>query len=102
MSCSRLCKVCWEFHDIEQPWPCFRDPGPNAAPNIRPDGMDAIQGQADGRMYDSKSAYYRSIRQAGCEIVGNDIGGFGPRPEYRPRNVGQDIKRTIEQLRSRG
>lgn len=73
-----------------------------SAPNIRPDGMDAIQSQVDGRMYDSKSAYYGSVKRAGCEIVGNDRAGFGPRPEYRPQNVGQDIKRSIEMLRSRG
>lgn len=73
-----------------------------SGPNIRPDGMDPIQSQADGRMYDSKSGYYRSVRQAGCEIVGNDRSGYGPRPEYRPTGIGQDIKRSIEQLRSRG
>lgn len=74
----------------------------NSAPNIRPDGMDAIVSQADGRTYDSKSAYYGSVKRAGCEIVGDDRGGFGRRPEYRPQGVGQDIKRSIEMLRSRG
>jgi hypothetical protein len=71
-----------------------------AAPFVRADGMDAVKSMADGKVYDSKSAYYASVRRAGCEIVGDDRGGFGPRPEYRPQNIGQDIKRSIEQLRA--
>jgi hypothetical protein len=72
----------------------------SAAPFVRVDGMDAVKSMADGKVYDSKSAYYASVRRAGCEIVGDDRGGFGPRPEYRPQNIGQDIKRSIEQLRA--
>lgn len=100
MARSRLCKACGEFHDLEQPWPCARPESPNAAPNIRADGMDAILSHADGRIYDSRSAYYASVKAAGCEIVGNDTGGFGPRPEYRPKDVGRDIQTAMQQLQS--
>lgn len=27
---------------------------------------------ADGQRYSSKSAYYKAVRRAGCEIVGNE------------------------------
>lgn len=72
------------------------------APFVRADGMDAIRSMADGRMYDSKSAYYGSVKRAGCEIVGNDRNGYGKRPEYRGEGIGQAIKQSIEQLRARG
>lgn len=70
------------------------------APYIRTDGMDALRSMADGRMYDSKSAYYASVRAAGCEIVGDDRHGFGRTPGYDLGGVEQDIKQSIEQLQS--
>jgi hypothetical protein len=42
------------------------------SPAIRPDSMPAIQNQVDAKFYDSKSAYYKSVSRAGCEIVGFD------------------------------
>lgn len=71
------------------------------APMIRTDGMDPIRSMADGRMYDSKSSYYGSVKAAGCEIVGNDKAPFDRRPEFVPSGVGRDIKTAIEQLRSK-
>ena len=59
---------------------------------------------ADGRMYDSRSAYYAGVRRAGCEIVGDDRAGFGrPRTADRllPPNIGADVRRAIEELSSR-
>jgi hypothetical protein len=65
------------------------------APAIRADGMDAIRSMADGRMYDSRSAYYASVRRAGCEIVGDDVGGFSRPPGYDQSGIEEDIKRAI-------
>ncbi len=70
------------------------------APYIRTDGMDALRSMADGRMYDSKSAYYASVRAAGCEIVGNDRDGFGSPPGYDLGGIEDSIKQTIEQLQA--
>lgn len=105
---SRWCRACKQFHALDQPWPAAcadhfasREAASDlAAPMLVRDGMDAVRSMADGKIYDSKSAYYGSVRRAGCEIVGDDIAGFGPRPEYRPQGVGQDIKRSIEMLKS--
>jgi hypothetical protein len=75
------------------------------APMIRPDGMDAVRCMADGRRYDSRSAYQAAVRRAGCEIVGDDAGGFGRAPDCAPGDIApdiaNDIKRTLAEL-SRG
>lgn len=105
MSRSRLCRICGEFHPLDTAWPngCEGHFGAQAddAPMIRSDGMEPIRSMADGKMYDSRSGYYASVKRAGCEIVGNDRAPFERRPEFNPGRVGPDIKRAIEQLRSR-
>ena len=69
------------------------------APQVIRDGMDPTFNHATGRVYDSKRAYERDTRRAGCVIVGDE------RPtERRPvevGGVGSDIKRAIEQLKGR-
>lgn len=72
----------------------------NQSAYVRTDGMDPILSHADGRMYDSKSAYYASVRRAGAEIVGNDTSILRERSEYRPEGVERSIKQAIEQLSS--
>jgi hypothetical protein len=61
------------------PWPeVARNRRENAAksllpaPNIIRDALDNVQNPVNGRLYDSKSAYYQAVRKAGCEIVGNE------------------------------
>ncbi len=72
-----------------------------AAPMIRPDGMAPLRSMADGRTYDSRSAYYASVRAAGCEIAGDERAPFDRRRAFEPGRAGGDIKTAIEQLRSR-
>lgn len=36
------------------------------------DDMGAVQNPVDGKTYDSKSAYYRSVKDSGCVILGNE------------------------------
>ena len=72
-----------------------------AAPMVRTDGMEPVRSMADGRVYDSRSRYYASLKARGCEIVGDDRAAFERPPQPRPEGVGQDILRTIEELRSR-
>lgn len=106
MARSRYCKACNGWHSVDEPWPeaCFAHwPARSAGAQhvsfyVRTDGMDPIQSMVSGKVHDSRSAYYREVRQAGCEIVGDDRGGFGKRPEYRPEGVAQSIKRAIESL----
>ncbi|HEY5412541.1 MAG TPA: hypothetical protein VIJ94_17625 [Caulobacteraceae bacterium] len=72
-----------------------------AAPMIRADGMAPVRSMADGRVYESRSGYYASVRAAGCEIVGDERAPFERRPAFEPGRAGADIKTAIEQLRSR-
>lgn len=58
------------------------------------DGMDAIRSMADGKMYDSKSAYYRSVRAHGCEVVGNDS---VPRVRHEMPPVRDDLRRALQE-----
>ncbi len=98
----RACRVCRDWHDLDQ-WPraCVGHFGVRGqrselpAPAIRPDGMGALLSHADGRFYDSKSAYYASIKAAGCEIVGNDTSAIRDRPTYEAPDA--DIERDVVQ-----
>jgi hypothetical protein len=67
------------------------------APYVISDGMDPTFNHATGRLYDSKRAYERDTRRAGCVIIGNER-----MPERRGVELdrpGRDIQRAIHQLR---
>lgn len=103
---SRACRICRDFHPIDEPWPpgCaghFTTRGPAsdlAAPMLIRDSMDPIVSMADRKTYDSKRAYERGVRAAGCVIVGNEKAPFEGTREYVPQGVGDSIKQSIEQL----
>lgn len=103
MSRSRLCRICRDFHDVATAWPaaCAEHFGPpsNGAPYIVSDGMDAIENPANGLMYDSRSAYYRAVREAGGAIV--EPGMVSKRPEMIGPPVAETMRRVIQQLQSR-
>ncbi|MDB5441093.1 MAG: hypothetical protein JWM33_3520 [Caulobacteraceae bacterium] len=101
MSASRLCRACGNFHPLKARWPteCQGHFGarPHATPAIRTDGMAETWNPADGRTYDSRSAYERAVKAAGCEIVGNDRAFAEPTaPGHRITNWGPDIARAME------
>lgn len=61
-------------------------------------GTKGVRNPVDGKVYDSKSAYHKSVRAAGCQVVGNEPipakkreirGDFDCR-----REVAQAIERT--------
>lgn len=70
-------------------------------PYVISDHLDGVRNPVDGRQYDSKSAYYKAVRAAGCEIAGNDSRITEPQQrEYVPQGIGQDLKRAFEQAGS--
>lgn len=76
MARSRLCRCCKDFHDLDQPWPAdcaehFGQVGGNG-PQIISDNIAAFRSMADGKMYDSKSAYRSTLRDRGLIEVGNE------------------------------
>lgn len=58
------------------------------APMVVSDGLADVLNPADGKRYDSKRAYYRAVRAAGAEIVGNETQRQAPPP---PPPVRPDI-----------
>jgi hypothetical protein len=63
---------------LDQPWPGNCLPERNMArsdlptPRLIRDGLNDVWNPVNGKVYDSKSAYYRAVKDAGCEIAGND------------------------------
>ncbi len=102
----RKCQACGDIHELSA-WPreCLeqfkRKRSELAAPFIRADGMDPILNHANGLMYDSRSAYERGVKDAGCEIVGNEKLTAKPRPTLSDRELKQDIKTAIDQVEAR-
>lgn len=66
---------------------------------IRADGMSDTVNPVNGKTYDSKSAYYKAVRAAGCEIMGNEAPTQMRDRTPAPQNVERDIARAIQQLR---
>lgn len=56
----------------------------------RDDLGSGVLNPANGKMYDSKSAYYRSVKDMGLEIVGND-----PIVERKPKQKPIDWERAV-------
>lgn len=67
------------------------------------DSMEMTRHMADGKYYSSKAKFRQVTKAHGCVEVGNDPSIMNPKPRewIKPRAVEPDIKRAIEQLRSR-
>ena len=46
-----------------------------AAPSVKSDTTDAFRSMADGKFYDSKSAYRAELKNQGMREIGNDVVG---------------------------
>lgn len=66
-------------------------------PYIISDTQEAFKSMADGKMYESKSEYRRSLREQGYVEMGNDLPA---EKTYQPQNVGRDIKDALEQVKA--
>lgn len=69
------------------------------APMIISDHLDYVQNPVNGQTYTSKSQYYKAVKAAGCEIIGNEKPSASPKPQLD--DPGKDIKDAIEQLDAR-
>jgi hypothetical protein len=67
------------------------------------DTMDPVKHMGTGRLHDSKAAFRADTRATGCLEVGTDpaILRDRPRVELSNRDIAMDVKKSIEQLRSR-
>lgn len=59
------------------------------------DQHEPFKSMADGKMYDSKSAYRRSLKVHGCEEVGNE---YHEPKAFEPEGVEQDVKDAMDQI----
>lgn len=58
------------------------------------DNLGAVWNPADGQTYDSKAAYYKAVKAAGCEIMGNEA----PVTPSTPKDDGPstaDIEKSV-------
>jgi hypothetical protein len=62
------------------------------------DNLDGILNPADGQRYDSKSQYYRAVKDAGCEIVGGGDYPSMAKPDDT-KTIQRDIAEAYQQLR---
>ena len=99
---QRMCKKCGKWHDLDKPWPakCARVVKGNAPNVIRDDLGTHLRHMGTGQMLDSKSAFRAADKACGAVCVGNEATAK-PRKYIEPSRPGPDIKRAIEQLRSR-
>lgn len=67
-------------------------PPTGVGPYVRADGMDATECPADGRIYDSKSAYEAAVQRAGCYILGQ-----GERPPVAKPNR-EPVRETMRRV----
>jgi hypothetical protein len=60
----------------------------------------SIKNMADGKIYDSKSAYYKAVKASGCEVLGSDAPREAKPIEYKvcERDLAQDISNAYKQL----
>lgn len=67
-------------------------------PMVIGDTMDRTMNPANGQYYDSKRAYEKAVKAAGCEIIGNETPKL---TRWEPDDPGEDIKAAIEFAESR-
>ncbi len=68
------------------------------------DTMEPTLNMVDGKVYDSKSAYMRTVRAAGCDVIGNEAPEkvFFKKRETNLPHLKEDLIRAYDQLASRG
>lgn len=63
-----------------------------SAPMVIRDALDAVVNPCDGKPYDSKRAYYQTVKDHGCVIVGDEADRMASSPPDPRSNVtGEEI-----------
>lgn len=76
-------------------------------PAIRGDAMPEMRSMLDGRIYESKSAYYKSVSRAGCHIVGYDrnwsehVQSNRQTDKAHEADIASDVQRAVQEVASR-
>ena len=73
-----------------------------ACPYVQAGGMPEIKSMTDGKRYETKRNYHKSVSRAGCEIVGHDHDWKrhikSPLPSARAleNDIGRDVSKAWE------
>ena len=76
--------------------------GPAVIGDGLPGGINGMRSHADGRIYDSKSRYYKGVRAAGCHVLGGETPSASKQELIGKREIGETIKRAMEETRQFG
>lgn len=68
-------------------------------PSIISDHLDGVKNPVDGKTYDSKSEYYRAVKLAGCEIVGNDSAAMAGASTARSNVPKEDVGEALRKVK---
>lgn len=102
----KLCALCGDMHEVAN-WP-DNHVQPIAAPMVIRDSMPAIQGQHDGKMYDSKRAIRASYQPSGnadgkqYTEIGNDPQRHKPMKRNPPdaKKIRDAVQHGMARLRN--
>lgn len=98
MARSRYCRICRDFHALDA-WPeaCVGHFGTvsSRAPYVQSDTVAPFRSQADGKMYDSKSAYRRELKARGLVEIGNDVIQSRPVPMPPVRDTLRQVRQQL-------
>lgn len=61
-------------------------------------GINGVLNPADGKRYDSRSAYERAVKAAGCVILGDDAPREKAKPKVKEIDWKPAIAETLKQL----
>lgn len=99
----RLCKVCSDWHSLDEPWPhnCMPERiwtrSELSGPMIIKDCMEPVKSMLDGKMYDSKRRLRQTYREAGV----TEVGGEKIKPFKKPRPSKTQIRESVDRAFSR-
>lgn len=65
-------------------------------------GVGGVFNPADGKKYDSKSAYYQAVKDKGLEIMGNDAPTTRAKPKQKKIDWEKAVSETLKQLPLKG
>lgn len=65
---------------------------------IASDQHEPFRSLADGKVYDSKSAYRAELKARGYEEVGNEYAAVMKTPEYQPQEWGEALCETAAEM----
>ena len=61
------------------------------------DGVKGLLNHADGKLYDSKSSYYKAVKAAGCEVLGSDAPTEVRKEIKGNYDISKELKQAIQQ-----